>query len=72
MVDSFIEDYPATPSDEAQTRLMLRSFPTVNRAVVRSWLNGEVSRAEAPRLPADTLDAPIATVAPEFNNTRPN
>ena len=45
---------------------MLRSFLAFNRGVVRSWLNGEVSRAEAQRLLADTLPAIVATVAPKL------
>jgi AcrR family transcriptional regulator len=67
-IDSFIEAYPATLSNEAQIRLMLRSFLAFNRAVVRGWLNGEVSRAEAQRLLADTLHALITTVAPKLDN----
>jgi AcrR family transcriptional regulator len=64
VIDSFIADYPATLSDEPEIRLMLRSFLAFNRVVVRSWLDGAVSRAEAERLLAETLHALIATVAP--------
>ena len=59
VIDGFIADYPATLSDEPQTRLMLRSFLAFNRVVMRGWLDGAVSRAEAERLLADTLHALI-------------
>ena len=68
VIDSFIADYPATLSDEPQIRLMLRSFLAFNRVVVRGWLDGQVSRAEAQRLLADTLHALVTTVAPKLNS----
>ena len=70
VIDSFIADYPATLSDEPQIRLMLQSFLAFNRVVVRSWLDGEVSRAEAERLLADTLHALVTTVAPQVSSPR--
>jgi AcrR family transcriptional regulator len=72
VIDSLIADYPATLSDEPQIRLMLRSFLAFNRVVVRSWLDGAVSRAEAERLLAETLHALITTVAPKVNRPRAN
>ena len=66
VIDSFIADYPATLSDEPQIRLLLRSFLAFNRVVVRSWLDGELTRAEAQRLLAYTLHALVATVAPKL------
>ena len=63
VIDGFIADYPATLTDEPQVRLMLRSFLAFNRVVMRSWLDGAVSRAEAERLLAETLHAMITTVA---------
>jgi AcrR family transcriptional regulator len=68
IIDSFIADYPATLSDEPQIRLMLRSFLAFNRVVVRNWLDGAVSRAEAERLLAETLHALVTTVAPEVSS----
>ena len=44
---------------------MLRSFLAFNRFVMRSWLDGEVSRADAESLLAETLYALITTVAPK-------
>ena len=67
VIDGFIADYPATLSDEPQIRLMLRAFLAFNRVVLRSWLNGEVSRAEAQHLLADTLHALITNVARKLN-----
>lgn len=70
VIDSFIADYPATLSDELQIRLMLRSFLAFNRVVMRSWLDGDASQAEAERLLADTLYALITNVAPKVSNPR--
>lgn len=70
VIDGFIADYPATLTDEPQIRLMLRSFLAFNRVVMRSWLDGAVSRAEAERLLAETLHALITTVAPKVNSPR--
>lgn len=70
VIDGFVADYPATLSDEPQIRLMLRSFLAFNRVVVRSWLDGAVSRAEAERLLAETLHALITTVAPKVSSSR--
>lgn len=70
VIDSFIADYPATLSDEPQIRLMLRSFLAFNRVVMRSWLDGDASRAEAERLLADTLYALITNVAPKVSSPR--
>ena len=67
VIDGFIADYPATLSDQPQIRLMLRSFLAFNRVVLRSWLDEEVSRADALRLLADTLHALVTTVAPRLN-----
>lgn len=67
-IDSFIEDYPETLFEEPLTRLMLRSYLAFNRVVVRSWLNGSASQAEAQRLLADTLHALITTVAPALKS----
>ena len=72
MIDSLIADYPATLSDEPQTRLMLRSFLAFNRVVLRDWLDGKISRAEAQHMLADTLHALITTVAPKLGNPPPN
>ena len=72
VIDSFIADYPATLSDEPQIRLMLRSFLAYNRVVVRSWLNEEVSRAEAQRLLGDTLHVLVTTVAPKLDRATAN
>jgi AcrR family transcriptional regulator len=69
VIDAFIGDYPATLSDRPEIRLLLRSFLAFNRTVVRSWLNEEVSRAEAERLVADTLHALVTTVAPRLNGS---
>ena len=66
-INSLIADYPATLSDEPQIRLMLRSFLAFNRVVVRGWVDGDVSRAEAQRLLADTLHALVTTVAPKLD-----
>jgi AcrR family transcriptional regulator len=66
VIDSLIADYPATLSDEPRIRLMLRSFLAYNRVVVRSWLDGQASRADAERLLADTLRALITTIAPKL------
>jgi AcrR family transcriptional regulator len=68
LIDGFIADYPATLSDRPQIRLMLRSFLAFDRVVLRSWLNGELGRAEAQQLLAETLHALITTVAPELND----
>ena len=70
VIDGFIADYPATLTDEPQIRLMLRSFLAFNRVVMRSWLDGAVSRAEAERLLAETLHALITTVAPKVSSPR--
>jgi AcrR family transcriptional regulator len=70
VIDSLIADYPATLSDEPQIRLLLRSFLAFNRVVVRSWLDGATSRAEAERLLADTLRALITAVAPKVSSPR--
>lgn len=70
VIDTFIADYPATLSHEPQFRLMLQSFLAFNRVVVYSWLDAVVSRAEAERLLADTLDALIATVSPQVSSPR--
>ena len=51
---------------------MLRSFLAFNRVVVRNWLDGDASRAEAERLLADTLHALITTVAPKISSPRAN
>ncbi len=67
VIDGFIADFPATLSDQPQIRLMLRSFLAYNRVVLRSWLNEEVSRAEAQRLLGDTLRVLVTTVAPRLN-----
>lgn len=69
-IDAFIEDYPETLSDELLIRLMLRSYLAFNRTVVRSWLNGSVSQADAQRLLANTLHALITTVAPKLKDAR--
>jgi hypothetical protein len=45
---------------------MLRSFLAFNRIVLRSWLDGEASRAEAQRLLAHTLHTLIINVAPKL------
>ena len=66
-INSLIADYPATLSDEPQIRLMLRSFLAFNRVVVRSWVDGDVSRTDAQRLLADTLHALVTTVAPKLD-----
>jgi AcrR family transcriptional regulator len=68
-IDCFIADYPTTLSDQPQIRLMLRSFLAFNRVVLRSWLDGEVSRAEAERLLAHTLRTLITNVAPKLNSS---
>jgi AcrR family transcriptional regulator len=68
-IDSFIEDFPETLSEEPLIRLMLRSYLAFNRIVVRSWLNGTASQADAQRLLADTLHALITTVAPALKDT---
>jgi AcrR family transcriptional regulator len=68
VIDSLIADYPTTLSDDPQIRLMLRAFLAFNRVVVRSWLDGATSRAEAERLLADTLRALITTVAPKVSS----
>ena len=70
VVDSFIADYPATLSNEPQIRLMLRSFLAFHRVVVRNWLDGDASRAEAERLVAETLYALITAVAPKVSSPR--
>ena len=67
VVDCLIADYPATLSDQPEIRLMLRSFLAFNRIVLRSWLDGEASRAEAQRLLAHTLHTLIANVAPKLD-----
>jgi AcrR family transcriptional regulator len=67
VIDGLIADYPSTLPDQPQIRLMLRSFLAFNRVVLRSWLDGEVSRAEARRLLADTLHALITNVGPKLN-----
>ena len=72
VIDSLIADYPATLSDEPQIRLMLRSFLAFNRVVVRSWLDGHVSRPEAQRLLARTLHALVTTVAPKLGRAAAN
>lgn len=72
VIDGLIADYPATLSDEAQIRLMLRSFLAFNRVVVRHWLDGEVSRAKAERLLADTLQALVTIVAPKLTRAPAN
>ena len=71
-IDSFIEDYPETLSDQPVVRLMLRSYLAFNRVVVRSWLNGSASQADAQGLLADTLYALITTVAPALKDTPEN
>ena len=68
VIDGLIADYPATLSDEPPIRLMLQSFLAFSRVVVRNWLDGGVSRAEAERLLADTLHALITTVAPKLRS----
>ncbi len=70
VIDTFIADYPATLSHEPQIRLMMQSFLAFNRVVVHGWLDGDVSRAEAERLLADTLHALITTVAPRVSRPR--
>ena len=70
VIDIFTADYPATLTDEPQIRLMLRSFLAFNRVVMRSWLDGAVSRAEAERLLAETLHAMITNVAPKVSSPR--
>ena len=70
VIDTFVADYPATLSHEPQIRLMLQSFLAFNRVVVYSWLDAEVSRAEAERLLADTLHALITAVAPQVSSPR--
>jgi AcrR family transcriptional regulator len=66
VIDSFIADFPATLSDDPRIRLMLQSFLAFNRVVLRSWLDGEVARADAHRLLADTLHALVTIVAPRL------
>ena len=67
-IDSFIEDYPETLFDEPLIRLMLRSYLAFNRVVVRAWLNGSTSQADAQDLLADTLHVLITAVAPALKN----
>ena len=67
VIDGFIADYPATLADQPLIRLMLRSFLAYNRVVLRSWLNAEISRADAERLLADTLHALVTNVAPRLD-----
>lgn len=66
MIDRLIADYPAELSDQPEVRLMLRSFLAFNRVVLRGFKDGEVSRAQARRLLADTLHALITGVAPKL------
>lgn len=66
VIDCLIADYPATVSDRPDVRLMLRSFLAFNRVVLRGWLGGEASRAEAQRVLAHTLHTLITKVAPKL------
>jgi AcrR family transcriptional regulator len=67
VIDCLIADYPATLSDRPDIRLMLRSFLAFDRAVLRGWLRGEASRAEAERLLAQTLHTLVTKVAPKLD-----
>lgn len=69
VIDSFIADFPATLADEPRIRLLLQSFLGFNRVVLRSWLDGEVARADAHRLLSDTLHALVTIVAPRLGRT---
>jgi len=68
VIDRLIADYPATLSDRPDIRLMLRSFLAFHRVVLRGWLGGEASRAEAQRLLAHTLHTLITDVAPKLGS----
>jgi AcrR family transcriptional regulator len=63
-VDTLINDYADTLTDDQPTRLMLRNWLGFNRASSRSWLKGDATRAQTALLLAQTLQHLITTVAP--------
>jgi AcrR family transcriptional regulator len=63
-IDTLIADYGDRLENDPSTRLMLRSWLGFNRAISRSWLQGEATRAQTALLLANSLHHLITAVAP--------
>jgi AcrR family transcriptional regulator len=67
-IDTMIDDYSDTLTDDRATRVMLRNWLGFNRASSRSYLKGEATRARTALLLAETFHHLIATVAPKLKS----
>jgi AcrR family transcriptional regulator len=63
-IDTIITDYADSLTNSRSTRMALRSWLGFNRAISRSWLQGDATRAEAALLLTETLHHLIKIVAP--------
>lgn len=67
-IDTILTDYADLLTDDRSTRLALRSWLGFNRAISRSWLRGEATRAEAALLLTETLHNLITAITPELTS----
>jgi AcrR family transcriptional regulator len=63
-IDVTIDDYADMLTNDRRTRLALRVWLGFNRAISRSWLNGDATREETALILSETLHHLITTVAP--------
>ncbi len=67
-ITTIINDYADALTDDRSTRMALRVWLGFNRAISKSWLNGDATREEAALLLTESLHHLITTIAPALRS----